>query len=123
MAVAVKRAASSLLSASLEVAQHDLHERAFVVDADVHMMSRSLLQGLYIGRRAPDGHVDLPHLAAGGVDAAFFSVYTSEAYYPARHEVKNTFRVVEIVDKNPNQTGEVRDHCASTGALLWCHCQ
>ena len=93
------------------------------MDARVHMMSRSLLQGLDIGRRAPDGHVDLPRLAAGWVDAVCFSVYTSEAYCPTRQEVKNKFRVVEIVDENPNQTGEVRGHCASTGTLLWCHCQ
>ena len=85
-----------LLAAQGARAQDDLHESAFVMDAHVHMMSRSLLEGIDIGERAPDGHVDLPRLAEGGVDAIFFSVYTPEAYYPARLEVKNTFRVVEL---------------------------
>jgi membrane dipeptidase len=85
-------------------AQSDLHERAFVMDAHVHVMSRQLLQGVEFGGRLPDGHVDLPRLQAGGIDAVFFSVYTPEPYYPARHEVKNTFRVVELaldqIEKN-----------------------
>ena len=66
------------------------------MDAHVHLMTRSLLEGLDIGDRVADGHVDLPRLAAGGIDAVFFSVYTPEAYYPARYEVKNTFRVVSL---------------------------
>ena len=77
-------------------AQDDLHASSFVMDAHVHVMTRSLLEGLDITDRAPDGHVDLPRLAAGGLDAVFFSVYTPEAYYPARYEVKNTFRVVSL---------------------------
>jgi membrane dipeptidase len=81
---------------AVAAAENDLHENAFVMDAHVHMMSRSLLQGIDIGERTPDGHVDLPRLAEGGVDAVFFSVYTPEAYYPARHEVKNTLRVIEL---------------------------
>ncbi|MDE0105139.1 MAG: membrane dipeptidase [Bryobacterales bacterium] len=77
-------------------AQDDLHSESFVMDAHVHLMTRSLLEGLDIGDRVADGHVDLPRLAAGGIDAVFFSVYTPEAYYPARYEVKNTFRVVSL---------------------------
>jgi membrane dipeptidase len=93
--------------ASLCAAQTSLHERAFVMDGHVHVMSRQLLQGVDIGDRLPDGHVDLPRLREGGVDAVFFSVYTPEAYYPARFETKNTFRVVELaldqIDKNSGQ--------------------
>jgi membrane dipeptidase len=92
--------------ASLCAAQ-SLHERAFVMDAHVHVMSRQLLQGVEFGDRLADGHVDLPRLRAGGIDAVFFSVYTPEAYYPARHEVKNTFRVVELaldqIEKNSDR--------------------
>ena len=85
-----------LCACEVALGQDDLHERSFVMDAHVHMMTRSLLEGIDIGDRASDGHVDLPRLAEGGVDAMFFSVYTPEAYYPARYEVKNTFRVVEL---------------------------
>ncbi len=77
------------------------------MDAHVHVMSRQLLQGVEFGDRLPDGHVDLPRLEKGGLDAVFFSVYTPESYYPARHEVKNTFRVVELaldqIEKNSDR--------------------
>ncbi|NQV75059.1 MAG: membrane dipeptidase [Bacteroidetes bacterium] len=82
----------------------DLHKRCFVMDGHIHMMTRQLLQGLDIGDRYQDGHVDLPRAIEGGLDAMFFSCYTPEPYYPDRHEVKNTFRVVELalvqIEKN-----------------------
>lgn len=87
----------SLLSTALfKSTDSDLHSSAFVMDGHIHMMSRQLLQGLDIGVRYADGHVDLPRAKDGGLDAMFFSCYTPEPYYPDRHEVKNTFRVVEL---------------------------
>lgn len=78
--------------------------KLFVMDGHIHMMSRQLLQGLDIGNRYPDGTVDLPRIIEGGLTALFFSVYTPEPYYPGRHEVKNTFRVVQLaleqIEKN-----------------------
>src|SRR5688572_6872542 len=86
------------------LAAADLHRDAFVMDGHVHVMTRQLLEGLDIGKRYGDGHVDLPRAVIGGIDAMFFSVYTPEPYYPARHEVKNTLRVVELalsqIEKN-----------------------
>jgi len=82
----------------------DLHTDSFVMDSHVHVMSRQLLEGSDFGDRYGDGHVDLPRTIEGGVDAMFFSVYTPEPYYPNRHEVKNTLRVVELarqqIEKN-----------------------
>src|SRR5687768_8516010 len=94
-----------LLCAAIGMSQApSLHRDAFVMDGHIHVMTRQLLQGSDIGEQYPDGHVDLPRARAGGLDAMFFSVYTPEAYYPGRHEVKNTFRVVELaldqIEKN-----------------------
>mgnify|MGYP002335910882 FL=1 len=91
-------------SASGKLINSDLHKKAFVMDGHIHMMTRQLLEGLDIGDRYPDGHVDVPRAIEGGLDAMFFSCYTPEPYYPDRHEVKNTFRVVELalaqIEKN-----------------------
>jgi membrane dipeptidase len=79
------------------VGPKDLHKDAFVMDGHVHFMMRELLKGTDIGQRYTDaGTVDLPRAKQGGLDAMFFSVYTPENYYPGRHEIKNTFRVVEL---------------------------
>lgn len=84
--------------------ESSLHHRSFVMDGHVHVMSRQLLEGLDIGQRYSDGTVDLPRAIEGGLDAMFFSVYSEEDYYPGRHEVKNTFRLVELaleqIEKN-----------------------
>ena len=94
----------SASSSSKYSSDPNLHRNAFVMDGHMHMMSRQLLQGLDIGQRYLDGHVDLPRAVQGGLDAFFFSVYTPEPYYESRHEVKNTFRVVELaldqIEKN-----------------------
>lgn len=89
---------------SADAFSSDFHKNAFVMDGHVHMMTRQLLQGLDIGNRYSDGHVDIPRAIEGGLDAMFFSCYTPEPYYPDRHELKNTFRVVELaldqIEKN-----------------------
>lgn len=94
----------SASSSSKYSSDPNLHSNAFVMDGHMHMMSRQLLQGLDIGQRYLDGHVDLPRAVQGGLDAFFFSVYTPEPYYESSHEVKNTFRVVELaldqIEKN-----------------------
>ncbi len=100
----IDESGSLFSSASGKSFSSDLHKKAFVMDGHIHMMTRQLLQGLDIGDRYPDGHVDIPRAIEGGLDAMFFSCYTPEPYYPDRLEVKNTFRVVELalaqIEKN-----------------------
>ncbi|MBL8212574.1 MAG: dipeptidase [Bryobacterales bacterium] len=84
------------VGAAFQQVGSSLHRDAFVMDGHIHVMTRQLLQGSDIGQRYTDGHVDLVRAREGGLDAMFFSVYTPEAYYTGRHEVKNTFRVLEL---------------------------
>ena len=86
----------------------DLHRKAFVMDGHTHVMTRELLMGTDIGQRYTDGTVDLPRAREGGIDAMFFSVYTSEHYYPGRFEIKNTFRVVNLaLDQIRNNNSQI----------------
>ena len=73
-----------------------LHEDALVFDGHVHIINRQFRQGGDIGTRYPDGHVDLPRLAEGGVDALFFVIFTEENYYPGRYETKHALRLAEL---------------------------
>ena len=76
-ALGLKRGSSQpILSTANAIDPATLHRKAFVMDGHIHMMSRQLLQGLDMGERYADGHVDLPRVKAGGLDAFFFSVYT-----------------------------------------------
>lgn len=84
----------------------DLHQRALVFDAHVHMVNRQFYQGGSIGQRYADGHVDLPRMKEGGLDALFFSIFVSEEYYPGRHETRHAFRLLDAalrqIEQNAN---------------------
>lgn len=72
-----------------------LHEDALVFDAHVHIVNRQMAEGRSIADRLTDGQVDLPRIEDGGVDALFFTLSTSERYFPARYETKQALRLMD----------------------------
>ncbi len=72
-----------------------LHRQVLVFDAHIHLISRQFYQGGHIGQRYADGHVDLPRMREGGVDAFVLALYVQEEYYPARYETKQFLRLLE----------------------------
>lgn len=73
-----------------------LHRDAFVFDGHVHVISRQLYDGTDIGKPLPDGQVDLPRMLAGGLDAAMFTLFVPEQYYPGRHESRQALRLIDL---------------------------
>ena len=88
-------AVSALSAQDLAPEALRLHRDALVFDAHVHIGNRQFYQQRDLGERYSDGHVDLPRLIEGGMDAMFFSLSTSEAYYPSRFETKHALRVMD----------------------------
>jgi membrane dipeptidase len=86
-----------------------LHDSALVFDGHIHMVNRQFYNGGDIGERVADGHVDLSRLKEGGADAIFFTIFTSEEYYPGRHEVKMALRLMDKalsqIEKNSARIG------------------
>jgi membrane dipeptidase len=72
-----------------------IHDRALVFDAHIHAVDREFYNGGEIGDRKPDGQFDLTRAREGGLGAMFFSLYVPEAYYPARLETKQAFRMID----------------------------
>src|SRR5260221_12168228 len=107
----------ALYSAPILCQAHSIHRDAFVMDGHIHVMTRQLHEGLDIGQRYQDGHVDLPRARAGGLHAMFFSVYTPEPYYPGRLEVKNTFRVVELALEQLEKNKDVVELALTASAI------
>ncbi len=58
-----------------------IHQAALVVDTHTDTTSRILDEGFDMGPRAITGHMDLPRLAEGGLDAAFYSIYVAARFY------------------------------------------
>ena len=61
-----------------------VHRAATVVDGHSDTAQRLLDEGIDFGRRLPDGHMDLPRLLEGGVDAQFFAAWVDPDYAPGR---------------------------------------
>ncbi|MBI3698070.1 MAG: membrane dipeptidase, partial [Acidobacteria bacterium] len=96
----------SLLPAQVSDRARRLHEQAFVFDGHVHVINRQLYFGGDIGERVADGQFDLPRAKQGGIDAMFFSIFITEAYYPPRYETKQALRLIDLaieqLDRNKN---------------------
>lgn len=93
--LALAVALTALSSAQVSPEAKKLHDDAVVFDAHVHIVNRQLAQDNSIADRLPDGQVDLPRLEEGGVDALFFTVSTSESYFPGRFETRQALRVID----------------------------
>ncbi len=85
----------------------------FVMDGHVHIINRQLYLGGDISDHYKDGQVDLPRIRKGGVNAMFFSIFTSDNFYPNRFELKETMMLMDLalrqIQKNHNQIEVARN--------------
>jgi membrane dipeptidase len=58
-----------------------VHDAALVIDTHSDTTSRMLDEGFDMGHRASDGHMDLPRIAEGGLDAQFYAIYVASRYF------------------------------------------
>ncbi len=83
----------------------EVHRRAIVVDGHSDTLWRVLDQGVDIGVRTVDGHMDLPRMREGGIDAQFFAIWPAPEYGP--HYIRRTLRLIdalkEVVARYPDQ--------------------
>ena len=53
---------------------HKLHFSSIVLDTHDDTTQRFFAKGFDLGKRNPDGHVDIPRMREGGMNAIFFSI-------------------------------------------------
>ena len=82
-----------------------VHTRALVLDTHDDTPQRMVFQGFDLGARDPRGHVDIPRMREGGLDAVFFSIWVpSKVTGP--EAVKRSLRQIDAVHE------QVRRHPA-----------
>src|SRR6267154_330009 len=54
---------------------HKLHFSSIVLDTHDDTTQRFLSKGFDLGKRNPDGHIDIPRMRDGGMNAIFFSIW------------------------------------------------
>lgn len=85
-----------------------MYDGALVVDGHMDTPLRLLDRGVDFLARGIDGHVDLPRLRAGGVDAVFFAAFVDPVFAPdrARARAEALLAVIrQTADANPGTIG------------------
>ena len=72
-----------------------IHRRAIVIDTHADTTKRLLEENLDLSLRDPDGHLDLPRMREGGLDAVFFSIWVRPSYKP--HYLRQALTQIDAV--------------------------
>ena len=97
---------SSFLSAQVSEEAKRIQSHVLGVDSHNDTMQRVLIEGVDIGKRLPDGMVDLPRLREGGMHVPFFALWVP-MYYHGAEAVRRTLDLRDamqsVLDKYPDQ--------------------
>ncbi|MFQ5662263.1 MAG: dipeptidase [Terriglobia bacterium] len=84
-----------------------LHQEAIVVDTHIDTPQRLLDEGFDLAPRDPYGHIDLPRMKEGGLDAAFFSIWVDPRKYEGSSAIQRALELIstvyEQVERHPAQ--------------------
>lgn len=88
-----------VLAAGGEVSQPaaQLHQQALVIDTHIDTPQRLLDEDFDMGARDSDGHVDIPRMKEGGLDAAFMSIYVDMRSYEGDAATKRALQLIDTV--------------------------
>ena len=70
-----------------------LHRQAIVIDTHIDTPMRLLDEDFDLGARDSNGHIDIPRMREGGLDAAFFSIWVD----PRRYQTGATKRALDLI--------------------------
>jgi len=73
-----------------------IHREAIVIDTHSDVTSRMLDEGFDIGKRASEGHMDIPRMKEGGLDAEFFVIYVSARYAREGGSVRRALEMIDV---------------------------
>jgi membrane dipeptidase len=76
-----------------------LHRDAIVVDGHADTISRALDGGEDLGAETGRGHLDLPRMFRGGLDAQFLSCWVEPKYVQRKEAAKRALRMIDAVQQ------------------------
>lgn len=89
-----------------------IHYEAFVIDGHNDAIQR-IISGEDLGKKTNSGHLDIPRMRTGGIDAAFFAVWvppskTSKTYFQKAKNQIESFN--KFIQKYKNEIGVLRNY-------------
>jgi len=82
---------------NLSVSDQELHLRATVIDLHADTLQRVLDEGADLAERSGSGHLDIPRMREGGLDAQFFSVWVNPNIYRGEQQMERAFRLIDAL--------------------------
>ena len=76
-----------------------IHYDAVVLDGHIDTPTLMLDRGYALGERHRRDHVDLPRMAEGGLDGAFFSIYVARSYGEGQAATDRALAMIERVNQ------------------------
>ncbi len=76
-----------------------VHYDAVVLDGHVDTPTLMLDRGYQLGERHRRDHLDLPRMAEGGLDGAFFSIYVARSYGEGQAATDRALAMIEAVNR------------------------
>lgn len=77
----------------------EIHREAIVVDGHADTIGRFLDDGEDLGVETGKGHLDLPRMLRGGLDAQFMSCWVEPKYAARGESAKRAFRMIDAVKR------------------------
>ncbi len=105
------------MSAQLsEIQVREFHRRCTVVDTHADTLLRYMDGKRNLGDRRGDGHIDLPRLVEGGVDAQFFACYIEAEYKPDRG-LKRALQMIDLFYQQLESNAGRMAHCTTSSQI------
>lgn len=74
-----------------------LHQAATVVDTHIDTPQRLLDEGFDLAARDTEGHIDIPRMREGGLDAGFMSIYVDMRRYQGDAATRRALELIDTV--------------------------
>ncbi len=79
---------------------HRIHFSSIVLDTHNDTPSRFFSETYDLGKHNPDGHIDIPRMREGGLDAIFFSVYIFDEHVTGSPAVQKALDQIDAIHEN-----------------------
>ena len=83
----------------MKTSARDLHFSSLVVDCHADSPDRMVDHGEDLGLGGPQGHIDLPRMREGGLDAVFFSAWIRPELIPEKRCIQRVLQDIDAVKR------------------------
>jgi membrane dipeptidase len=101
---------------------HQLHFSSIVLDTHDDTTQRFFSKEFSLGKRNPDGHVDIPRMREGGMNAIFFSIWI-DGRIMGPPAIQKALDQIDAVHENVRQFSKDLSFCRTADEVRRAHAQ